>query len=161
MRRILGLAIAIGVGACGGGGDTEYSSLPPAEAGAQLADRGCDAAFDCGILALECDPAPAGHYAPATSAWPDHDACLSDLSNTYVNEFTGCAALGLTAEQAALIDECFNEDLGCLSAAEIQDFANAFCNDLPFPGPCGEAAVVLQACDACFEDPTDPMCDGA
>jgi hypothetical protein len=161
MNRARGTAVVLGAftaAACGGG--TDYVGQPPAEASIELAERACGELFECGALTFTCDP-PLGEYMPATNFYATEAACQGDLGDYYTDLLIGCAALGLTDDQATDLNDCFNYSAGCLSETELQEVAVAACADQPYGSEaCFRSRATFTACSACADDPADPMCDG-
>src|SRR5262245_28387309 len=147
--------------ACGGGGH-DYLSDPPEEAAQDLAEHGCDAAFDCGVYEISCSDPPTAHRVSADTIWESSEACQAETAPYYVEMLTGCAAAHLTAAQQNDFNDCLSIS-ACMTPPDLSAYADAICNGGTIPGlpeACQRAQAVFALCSLCGDDPTDPQCGG-
>jgi hypothetical protein len=150
----------LGLAAACGGGNYDFLGNSPEEAGAELAERGCATTFECGEIMIDdsTDPCTAQYGEPS---WATPEACEAQLGPAYADLLRGCDAYPLSAAQIADVNECFNIQRGCLSAADLAELAQDFCGgDTWGPPACRRAAGWLQLCQMCAQDPPDPGCGG-
>lgn len=149
-------AIWLAAAACGGG--TDYLGQSPEDAAADLAQVGCDYAFECGVYELDCDPMEITHH-PASDYYDSHAACESQSAAAYRDIFTGCAAANLTDDEKDLLNDCLNANAGagCRTEAELDELLEQACSggNAAFDEVCERAFPVLEHCYACFDDPLD------
>lgn len=151
------LAALLSLAVAGCGGDTDYISKDPAEAGPELGEAACDADFECGIISVSCDMGTAvAMREPAEHLYGSRDACDTMLTTYYTDIITGCAAANLTDDERDQVNACLNSAPYCPADSELQDVADALCaNHLP-PGAdpaCMIAQPILQHCTSCAANP--------
>ena len=139
---------------------TDYFELQPAEAAAQLADRGCDRAFGCGVVEFDCEAVPPTvTVRTGAEYYGSLELCQMNLEQYYTALLIGCTHAALTDGMRDDYNQCNNGPTTCYTDAEIAELMNAVCNQLPHgTEECQGAAVTIEACQLCVDNPADPAC---
>jgi hypothetical protein len=160
MRTTIGFAVVMALAACGGGGK-DFFAEPVEQAGDELAVRGCEEIFTCGVLTIFCGDTCTASYQAGEAAYPDGQAsCEAQLGVYYRTTLMGCVNAHLTEDQLASINDCFNRaSPDCYTDEELVEIGQLATMDLPYgPEECVAASALLSLCEVCYEDPSDPRC---
>jgi hypothetical protein len=152
MRQIM-LATFVALGC---GGSTDYLGESPDEAGADLADTSCDAAFDCGVLMIDCGTPNTATRISGEQAYGSRSECEMDLTDSYTDLFAGCALANLTDSDRDTLNDCLNSGSFCPAESDFQAIADAVCSGDDPPGitdACRRSSSILSRCFECIDNP--------